>query len=65
MTDSVNDGFVEPTPTTDCLIAARELPADLAERLNPYVRDKYLELWQLVHSDLGEPGRPPGAGDGR
>lgn len=27
------------------LIKARELPADLAEELNPFVREKYRELW--------------------
>jgi hypothetical protein len=30
------------------LIESRHLPADLAEQLNPYVRDKYLELWQGI-----------------
>jgi hypothetical protein len=27
------------------LIRVNGLPADLAEKLDPYVRDKYLELW--------------------
>jgi hypothetical protein len=30
------------------LIKIRRLPADFAERLDPYVRDKYLELWDAV-----------------
>lgn len=30
------------------LIRARSLPEDHCERLNPYVREKYLELWQLA-----------------
>jgi hypothetical protein len=34
------------------LIRTLDLPADLAERLNPFVREKYQELWAGVH---GEP----------
>jgi hypothetical protein len=30
------------------LIRVRQLPRDLSESLNPFVRDKYLELWQAV-----------------
>jgi hypothetical protein len=30
------------------LIKARGLAADFAERLNPYVREKFLELWRAV-----------------
>jgi hypothetical protein len=30
------------------LIRARSLPAEFAEELNPYVREKYLELWQAL-----------------
>lgn len=37
------------------LIETLELSRDLAESLNPYVRDKYLELW----NDLQEPPREP------
>ena len=35
------------------LIRLQRLPRDLADRLNPIVRDKYLELWQAVqqHAD--------------
>ena len=32
------------------LIKIRQLGADFAERLDPYVRDKYLELWNAVAS---------------
>lgn len=32
------------------LIAARNLPASLANELDPSVRDKYLELWQSVQN---------------
>jgi hypothetical protein len=30
------------------LISALDLPADFADKLNPFVRDKYLELWKGV-----------------
>jgi hypothetical protein len=30
------------------LIESRHLPAEFTENLNPYVRDKYLELWQGI-----------------
>lgn len=33
------------------LIRALQLPADLAARLNPYVREKYLELWRAAQID--------------
>jgi hypothetical protein len=32
------------------LIAARQLPASLADELDPSVRAKYLELWQSVQN---------------
>lgn len=40
------------------LIKIRRLPADLAERLDPYVRNKYLDLWNAVadSAKLEEPG---------
>jgi len=40
------------------LIKIRRLPADLSERLDPYVRDKYHELWTAVASatTCEEPG---------
>jgi hypothetical protein len=36
------------------LIRAASLPRELANTLDPYVRDKYLELWQAVHEHRGE-----------
>ena len=30
------------------LVRAAKLPADLSANLNPYVRDKYLELWRAA-----------------
>jgi len=40
------------------LIKIRRLPADFAERLDPYVRDKYIELWDAVANaaTIEEPG---------
>jgi hypothetical protein len=36
------------------LIETRRLPAEFAEELNPYVRDKYLELWRgIQESPIG------------
>ncbi len=36
------------------LIEARRLPVEFAEELNPYVRDKYLEIWRgIQESPLG------------
>lgn len=33
------------------LVRAAKLPADLAEDLAPYVRDKYLELWRAAQTE--------------
>jgi hypothetical protein len=30
------------------------LPAEFSEKLNPYVRGKYLELWEAKESDVEE-----------
>jgi hypothetical protein len=40
------------------LIEARRLPAELAEELNPYVRDKYLELWHGIQESPTGPVEP-------
>ena len=32
------------------LIGLLKLPEDFADRLDPFVRDKYLELWRLLAS---------------
>lgn len=37
------------------LIKALVLPADFADQLNPYVRDKYLELWQGIRDSPAGP----------
>jgi hypothetical protein len=37
------------------LIQQLSLPENLAEQLNPYVRDKYRELWSLVHNNPFDP----------
>jgi len=36
------------------LIRAARLPAELADRLDPYVRDKYAELWRAAQTE--DPG---------
>lgn len=41
------------------LIQLSNLPADLADQLNPFVRDKYRELWTLVNSNLPGADLPP------
>jgi hypothetical protein len=38
------------------LIDILKLPADLADKLSPYVQEKYRELWETVHGNPGEPG---------
>jgi hypothetical protein len=40
------------------LIEVRRLPAEFADELNPYVRDKYLELWRGIKES------PPGPDEG-
>ncbi|HEY6330899.1 MAG TPA: hypothetical protein VI756_16325 [Blastocatellia bacterium] len=49
------------------LIKIRNLGADFAEQMNPYVRDKYLELWNGVRQgELSEfEERPPDDDDDR
>jgi hypothetical protein len=37
------------------LIQSLDLPIELVERLNPFVRDKYRDLWHLVHDNPAEP----------
>lgn len=36
------------------LIRARALPQEFSERLDPYVRDKFRELWQAAQADDSE-----------
>jgi hypothetical protein len=37
------------------LIQMQHLPAELSAELRPFVREKYLELWSLVHDNLQQP----------
>jgi hypothetical protein len=43
------------------LIKIRRLGAEMADQLDPYVRAKYLELWQAVHQAELAPDQEPGA----
>jgi hypothetical protein len=47
------------------LIKARGLGAAFAEKLDPYVRAKYLELWLAVHQAELARGQEPGAEESR
>lgn len=52
-------GMTEPGRMKDLadvqeLIATLRLPEDLADRLDPFVRDKYRELWAAVRHRVGE-----------
>ena len=40
------------------LIETRQLPAEFADELNPYVRDKYLELWHGIQESPVGPVEP-------
>jgi hypothetical protein len=40
------------------LIQLLKLPASLADQLNPFVRDKYRELWTLIHEHPVSPESP-------
>jgi hypothetical protein len=44
-----NPGRLKDLADIQELIKARQLPAEFAQELDPYVRDKYLELWHGVH----------------
>ncbi len=39
------------------LIQLRKVPRALADELHPFVRDKYLELWDLIQSQAAPPDR--------
>jgi hypothetical protein len=49
------------------LIKVRQLGAEMADTLDPYVRAKYLELWEAVHqaelTQSQEPGAEPNASE--
>ena len=40
------------------LIEKRRLPAEFAEELNPYVREKYQELWRVIQESPTGPVEP-------
>ncbi|HMR76864.1 MAG TPA: hypothetical protein PKD61_17210, partial [Polyangiaceae bacterium] len=43
-------------PDVQELIRSADLPRDTAEKLDPWVRDKFLELWQAVSDgDAADP----------
>jgi len=53
-------GMTEPGRLKDLgdvqeLIASLRLPENVADRLNPFVRDKYRELWAAVRHRVSEP----------
>ena len=50
-----NPGRLKDLGDVQEMIRVLELPADLADRLNPFVRDKYVELWNAVHDNVSEP----------
>jgi hypothetical protein len=46
-----NIGRISDLGDVSKLIRVAKLPRDFAEKLNPYVRDRYIELWDGVSSD--------------
>ena len=50
-----NPGRVKDLGDVQELTKALGLPAEFADELNPYVRDKYLELWQGIQESPVEP----------
>jgi hypothetical protein len=53
-----NPGRLKDLGDIQQLIQAANLPADFANELNPYVRDKYLELWHGVKDSPVGPVEP-------
>jgi hypothetical protein len=49
-----NPGRLSDLGDVQKMILALDLPKDLAEQLNPFVRDKYVELWQAVRQNPAE-----------
>jgi hypothetical protein len=49
-----NPGRLKDLADVQEVIRALGLPADYADRLDPYVRPKYAELWAAVQSDTPE-----------
>ncbi len=53
-----NSGRLRDLADVQELIRVLKLPADFKEQLNPYVREKFAELWTGVHETSGqEPDR--------
>ena len=49
-----NPGRLKDLADVQEMIRALSLPADLVSRLNPFVREKYQELWAGVQEKPGE-----------
>ena len=45
-----NAGRLKDLADVQEMIRARDLPLELRDELNPYVREKYTELWQATRS---------------
>ena len=50
-----NPGRIRDLGDVQELIRHLRLGSDTADRLDPYVRDKFVELWKGVHDDRVEP----------
>lgn len=50
-----NPGRLKDLGDVQELIRALDLPENLADSLNPYVRDKYREMWRAVRENPQEP----------
>ena len=52
-----NPGRLKDLGDVQELIHAAGLPAEFVEKLNPFVREKYAELWEGLRADLPGPGQ--------
>lgn len=50
-----NPGRLSDLGDVQKVIRALELPEEYAQQLHPFVREKYRELWNAVHSNPSEP----------
>ncbi|HZT80171.1 MAG TPA: nucleotidyltransferase family protein [Gemmataceae bacterium] len=50
-----NPGRLDDLGDVQKAIRILDLPEDFANQLNPFVRDKYKELWAAVHNNPAEP----------
>ena len=53
-----NAGRLKDLADVQELIRALKLPEAFADQLNPYVREKYTELWRGVQQDVSDHGSP-------